>query len=49
MTASDKDSPVNKEFEMGQLDNEELEYDELKKDETDSDAVHFHKPSERKY
>jgi len=49
MTGSDKDNPVNKEFEIGQLGNEELKDDELKRDETDSDAVHFNKPSQRKF
>lgn len=49
MTRSDKDNPLNKEFEIGQLGNEELKKDERSRDKTDNDAVHFHKPSERKF
>lgn len=45
----DRDNPVNKEFEIGQLGSEELKEDESKRDETDNDAVHFHKPSDRKF
>jgi len=45
----DNDNPVNREFEIGQLGNEELQEDERTRDDSDSDAVHFHKPSERKF
>lgn len=49
MTQSDRDNPINKEFEIGQLGNEELKEDEQARDETTDDSVHFHKPSERKF
>lgn len=44
----DDDNPVNREFEIGQLGNEELKEDELARDESDGPA-RFHKPSERKF
>jgi hypothetical protein len=45
----DQDNPVNREFEIGKLGNEELKEDERSRDKTSDDAVHFHKPSERKF
>jgi len=45
---SDSDNPVNKEFEIGELGNEELKEDELSRDETAS-GLHHNKPSQRKF
>lgn len=45
----DKDNPVNKEFEIGQLGNEELKEDELIRDESGSGAPGHEKPSQRKF
>lgn len=49
MTQSEKENPVNKEFQIGQLGSEELQDDEQARDETTDDSVHFHKPSGRKF
>ncbi|WP_125721130.1 hypothetical protein [Flavobacterium ustbae] len=45
----DDGNPVRKEFEIGQLGSEELQQDELARDESEGGPAHFHKPSERKY
>jgi hypothetical protein len=45
----DTDNPVNKEFEIGQLGSEELQQDELARDESEGGPARFHKPSERKF
>ncbi|WP_343591129.1 hypothetical protein [Flavobacterium sp.] len=45
----DHDNPVNKEFEIGELGNEELKEDERVRDETDNGAVHNYRPSQRKF
>lgn len=45
----DQDNPVNREFEIGRLGNEELREDELARDESDGGPARFHKPSERKF
>lgn len=45
----EKDNPVNKEFEIGQLGNEELQEDERARDETDGAAARIYKPSQRKF
>lgn len=45
----EEDIPVKKEFEIGKLGNEELKEDELQRDDSESDAVHFHKPNDRKF
>ena len=44
-----QDNPVHKEFEIGELGNEELREDELTRDETGNSAVHNYKPSQRKF
>jgi hypothetical protein len=44
----DQDNPINKEFEIGELGNEELKEDELTRDETGDRAYH-NKPSQRKF
>jgi hypothetical protein len=44
----DQDNPVNREFEIGQLGNEELREDERTRDETGNAAYH-NKPSQRKF
>jgi hypothetical protein len=49
MTASDRDNPINKEFEIGELGNQELQEDELARDESDGSPARFRKPSERKF
>ncbi|GGF28130.1 hypothetical protein [Flavobacterium limi] len=49
MTWSDRDNPINKEFQIGQLGNEELQQDELTRDESEGGHAPFHKPSERKF
>jgi hypothetical protein len=46
---SDKDNPVNKEFEIGELGNEELREDERARDATDGVAPGNFKPSQRKF
>lgn len=46
---AEKDNPVKKEFEIGQLRNEELREDELTRDETDGSAPGHDKPSQRKF
>lgn len=46
---SDQENPVNKEFEVGELGNEELKEDERTRNETHNGAVQFSKPSERKF
>jgi hypothetical protein len=45
----DQDNPVNKEFEIGELGNEELKEDELTRDETGDGKLHNNKPSQRKF
>jgi hypothetical protein len=42
-------NPVNGEFEIGQLGNEELKEDELTRDEADDGKLHNNKPSQRKF
>jgi hypothetical protein len=44
-----KDNPVNKEFEIGNLGNEQLKEDELTRNETGDSALHNTKPSQRKF
>lgn len=44
----DQDNPVRKEFEIGELGNEELREDERARDETGHGA-HHNKPSQRKF
>ena len=44
----DLDNPVNKEFEIGELGNEDLQEDERARDETGNAAYH-NKPSQRKF
>jgi hypothetical protein len=44
----EKDNPVKKEFEIGQLGNEELQEDESTRDETDG-APGYAKPSQQKF
>jgi hypothetical protein len=46
---SDQDNPVNREFEIGELGNEELKEDELTRDETGHGASRNTKPSQRKF
>jgi len=46
---TEKDNPVNKEFEIGQLGNQELKEDELTRDESGNDAPGNQKPSQRKF
>lgn len=48
-TQPDQDNPVQKEFEIGGLGNEELKEDELTRDETGDGALHNNKPSQRKF
>ena len=45
----DDGNPVRKEFEIGQLGSEELQQDELARDESEGGPARFHKPSERKF
>lgn len=45
----EKDNPVHKEFEIGQLANEELKEDELTRNETGNSATRNGKPSQRKF
>lgn len=45
----DQDNPVHKEFEIGELGNEELREDERARDETDGGAPVNFKPSQRKF
>ena len=47
--ASEKDNLVRKEFEIGQLGNEELQEDEQSKNETANIAPPNHKPSQRNF
>lgn len=47
--APEKDNPVNKEFEIGNLGNEELQEDELTRDATGNNAPGNIKPSQRKF
>lgn len=44
-----QDNPVQKEFEIGGLGNEELKEDELTRDEKGGGALHNYKPSQRKF
>jgi len=44
-----KDNPVNREFEIGELGNEELKEDEMTRNETDGAAPGNYKPSQRKF
>jgi len=46
---TDQDNPVNKEFEIGELGNEELKEDEITRDETGRGAHGNYKPSQRKF
>ena len=46
---SDQDNPVKKEFEIGELGNEELKNDESTRDETGNGASRNTKPSQRKF
>nr|WP_294924408.1 hypothetical protein [uncultured Flavobacterium sp.] len=45
----EKDNPVQKEFEIGELGNEELKDDELARDESRHGATRNTKPSQRKF
>ena len=45
----EKDNPVQKEFEIGQLGNQELKEDELTRDETGNGSPGNIKPSQRKF
>jgi DNA-binding PadR family transcriptional regulator len=45
----DQDNPVKKEFEIGELGNEELKEDEMTRNETDGGAPGNYKPSQRKF
>ncbi|KQB41347.1 hypothetical protein [Flavobacterium aquidurense] len=45
----DKNNPVNREFEIGQLGSEELREDERTRDETNGAAPGSYKPSQRKF
>lgn len=45
----EKDNPVNKEFEIGNLGNDELQEDELTRDATGNNAPGNIKPSQRKF
>ncbi|UUF12550.1 MULTISPECIES: hypothetical protein [Flavobacterium] len=45
----EKDNPARREFEIGQLGNEELKEDKLTRNETDNSAPDNHKPSQRKF
>lgn len=47
--APEKGNPVNKEFEIGHLDNEELKEDELTRDASRNGAPGNTKPSQRKF
>jgi len=47
--APEKENPVEREFEIGQLGNQELKEDELTRDETDQSAPGNTKPSQRKF
>lgn len=45
----DLDNPVNREFEIGQLGNEDLQEDEMTRDESGTGAPGHDKPSQRKF
>jgi hypothetical protein len=45
----DQDNPVEKEFEIGQLGNEELKEDELTRNDTGHSTPGNQKPSQRKF
>ena len=45
----EKDNPVKREFEIGELGNEELRENERARDETDGGAPGNYKPSQRKF
>lgn len=45
----DHDNPVNKEFEIGELSNQELKEVERVRDEKANGAVHNYRPSQRKF
>jgi hypothetical protein len=47
--APEKDNHVKREFEIGQLGNDELKEDELTRNETGQSALHNDKPSQRKF
>jgi hypothetical protein len=47
--APEKDNPVQREFEIGQLKNEELQEDEIIRDESGNEASRNTKPSQRKF
>jgi hypothetical protein len=47
--APEKDNPVRKEFEIGQLGNDELKDDERARDETGDGAPGNTEPSQRKF
>jgi hypothetical protein len=46
---ADQENPVKKEFEIGELGNEELKEDERARDATDGGAPGNYKPSQRKF
>lgn len=45
----EKENPVQREFEIGELGNEELREDEMTRDATDGGASGHDKPSQRKF
>lgn len=45
----EKDNPAHREFEIGELGNEELKEDEMTRDATDGGASGNTKPSQRKF
>ena len=47
--APEKDDPVRKEFEIGQLGNQELKEDEITRDESRNGSAGIIKPSQRKF
>jgi len=47
--APEKDDPVRKEFEIGQLGNQELKEDEITRDESGNGSAGIIKPSQRKF
>lgn len=48
-TAPEKENPVKREFEIGQLSQEELQEDEITRNETGHSAPDSTKPSQRKF
>lgn len=45
----EKDNPVSREFEIGQLGNQDLKEDEITRDETDGGVSGIYKPTQRKF